>query len=338
MRLKITIKKAPLGCHQMVGKSFSCDDCGLTIGRADNNDLVLPDPENFVSSRHAVVNFSNGEFTIQDLSSNGLFLNQDDGRLGKGNFADLVDGVELRAGNYLLSVEVSDGESPASESEAGKTITQSAPDSENIFSGVSTDDIAEELAIRLGLNGMNETQLRAMPEEITTLIRRCVGSLMDVLSVRRTVKSELKMDYTVIQNNHAKKNNPLKVSANVDEALERMLANPSDAYMEPEQALIEAFADIGDHQVAIMAASLQVYQQVINRFEPEALENDLTEKGAASGRVFSKKIDWWEEYKRNYESIATRGTDNVREAFLRDFSNAYKEKLEALKKERNKKE
>ena len=40
-----------------------------TIGRADDNDLVLPDPENFISRLHANISYEDGRYSISDKST-----------------------------------------------------------------------------------------------------------------------------------------------------------------------------------------------------------------------------------------------------------------------------
>ncbi|MGH8180065.1 MAG: FHA domain-containing protein, partial [Steroidobacteraceae bacterium] len=54
------------------------DEQGGSIGRLDSNDWSLPDPERFVSSRHAVVRFQSGAFCLEDVSTNGTFINAPD--------------------------------------------------------------------------------------------------------------------------------------------------------------------------------------------------------------------------------------------------------------------
>ncbi|GAB3270721.1 type VI secretion system-associated FHA domain protein TagH [Parahaliea aestuarii] len=333
MQLSIKVVRAPTGCHQMVGERFSFVDRGLTFGRAQSNDLVLPDPLSFVSSRHGLVEFSQGRYTVYDQSTNGLFLDGDLVPLGVGNSAELGAVTELRVGEYLLLFEVSEGGVAAAEAPAPKPAAADVISfDQSHHTAVSDDDMAVELALRLGLHGMSESRLHSLPDEVTALLRSCIGNVMEVLSARRQVKQQLKMDNTVIQRSD---NNALKVSATADDAIERMFAKSGDAYLPPEQALVEAFHDIGDHQVAMMAATLQVYQQVVARFEPSALEAKLpAAKGA--GKLFSGKGKLWEDYTNLYESIAANGADSVHEAFLREFSAAYSENLRKLKKERQK--
>ena len=88
------------GCE----KSFA--EKGGTIGRVKDNDWVLPDPERIISSRHAVVQFKNGSYTITDTSANGTYLNGAKEPLGNGNHAPLEDGDRVVIGDYEIAVEI----------------------------------------------------------------------------------------------------------------------------------------------------------------------------------------------------------------------------------------
>lgn len=316
----------------MVGQRFSFDSRGFTLGRSGSNDLILPDPQCFVSSHHAMIMYADGEFIAYDQSSNGLYLNSDVKPLGAGNSAVLTNGTHIKAGDYRLELDVRKSAVAELPLSRETVIQRAVPSDERKQPAVTEGDIATELALRLGLHGMSESKLQSMPDEVITLVRRCISSVMDVLSSRRQVKSQLNIDNTVVQSTH---NNPLKVSASADDAIERMFTKSSDAYLPPEQALVEAFQDIGDHQVAMMAATLQVYQEVVDRFKPAEIEKKL-DKSSSAGGLFAGKRKLWEEYKEGYETIAANGTENVHEAFLHEFSALYSEQLLKLKNERAK--
>jgi len=51
------------------------DQHGGSIGRLESNDWALPDPEKFVSSRHALLSYDGGAFYVEDTSTNGTFIN-----------------------------------------------------------------------------------------------------------------------------------------------------------------------------------------------------------------------------------------------------------------------
>lgn len=82
------------------------DEEGGSIGRRDENDWVLPDPERFISGRHAQIDFSDGDFHITDLSSNGVFINRSAQPLGKNNRVALHDGDTISIGDYQIAVAV----------------------------------------------------------------------------------------------------------------------------------------------------------------------------------------------------------------------------------------
>ena len=79
------------------------DEMGGNIGRAENNQLVLPDPERTISRVHAQVVFRGGRYAIVDRGSNPISIN---GRpLGNGQEAPLQPGDQVQIGGYALKVE-----------------------------------------------------------------------------------------------------------------------------------------------------------------------------------------------------------------------------------------
>ncbi len=47
------------------------DEQGGSVGRTAGNNCVLPDPERFISSKHAMISFQDHRFAITDTSTNG---------------------------------------------------------------------------------------------------------------------------------------------------------------------------------------------------------------------------------------------------------------------------
>jgi type VI secretion system FHA domain protein len=79
---------------------------GGTVGRASNNDWVLPDIKHFVSSHHAKVIFRAGSWLLEDTSRNGVYLNNSEKPLSETGPAKLEDGDRLRIGEYDVLVSV----------------------------------------------------------------------------------------------------------------------------------------------------------------------------------------------------------------------------------------
>jgi len=79
---------------------------GGTIGRAADNDWVLPDQRRYVSSHHARVQCRNGKFLLADLSTNGVYVNDSDKPIGKQGLYALQNGDMIRIGEYEMLVAV----------------------------------------------------------------------------------------------------------------------------------------------------------------------------------------------------------------------------------------
>jgi type VI secretion system protein len=95
------------------GIVFSVD--GGSIGRSADNDWVLPDPLRYVSAHHARVQFRNGRFYLLDLSTNGVFVNDESESVSRRNpdGYPLHNGDVVRIGDYQVVVAVdADAEQP----------------------------------------------------------------------------------------------------------------------------------------------------------------------------------------------------------------------------------
>ena len=71
---------------------------GGTIGRSLQNDWILPDPDRFISGKHATIDFKGGAYYLADISANGVYVNDDCEPIGKGNPRRLFSGDKVRMG------------------------------------------------------------------------------------------------------------------------------------------------------------------------------------------------------------------------------------------------
>lgn len=113
------------------------NETGGTIGRSLQNDWILPDPDRYISGRHATIDFKGGIYYLVDTSSNGVYINGDCEPVGKGNVRRLFNGDVLRFGDFEIHVEIEHGESivmPLDEPESKVR--------EHVASLVSEDSIA----------------------------------------------------------------------------------------------------------------------------------------------------------------------------------------------------
>lgn len=107
------------------------DERGGSIGRLESNDWSLPDAERFVSSRHAVVRFEGGAFCLEDVSTNGTFINAPDQPVSRREPVRLKSGDRLFIGDYEIVVELVESapatEPPAVAIEARPAVASGAP-------------------------------------------------------------------------------------------------------------------------------------------------------------------------------------------------------------------
>ncbi|MDH3533828.1 MAG: type VI secretion system-associated FHA domain protein TagH, partial [Gammaproteobacteria bacterium] len=85
------------------------DAGGGTIGRSLQNDWILPDPDRYISGRHATIDFRGGIYYLVDTSTNGVYLNGDCEPIGKGNPRRLFNGDKLRLGDFEIEVSIDEG-------------------------------------------------------------------------------------------------------------------------------------------------------------------------------------------------------------------------------------
>ena len=76
------------------------------IGRGQDNDWTMPDPDRVLSKKHCVIAFRNGGWAIADTSTNGTFLNRESEPLGPGQVRNLNDGDRIRFGAYEIEVRI----------------------------------------------------------------------------------------------------------------------------------------------------------------------------------------------------------------------------------------
>ncbi|MGL4497335.1 MAG: type VI secretion system-associated FHA domain protein, partial [Beijerinckiaceae bacterium] len=77
---------------------------GIDIGRDQYLDWVLPDPTRFISGKHCEIRYSDGQYWLRDVSTNGTFVNRNEFRIDGAHA--LKDGDRLEIGRYIIGVRV----------------------------------------------------------------------------------------------------------------------------------------------------------------------------------------------------------------------------------------
>lgn len=77
---------------------------GISIGRKKENDWSLPDNTRFISGRHVSITYEGEGYMIEDVSTNGTFINGTTARI-EGKRA-LENGDTIRIGSYIVAVDI----------------------------------------------------------------------------------------------------------------------------------------------------------------------------------------------------------------------------------------
>ena len=474
--LIVTIIKSP-GMAAVPEPTKTVGKDGITIGRGKNNHWILPDPDRYLSTRHAEIICENSIFYVVDRSTNGTFLNETSESIGKDNQRELKDGDRIIVGDYVLEVSASAANQESSESLNGingpfaEQPVQPLPEPDQILDdpfdnpvaplavtpaidysmdeallpdnevldpleminksrampagydlnlstqGDSADvlshamtlpevipddwdstpafndtavvepasvvqsdialhqpidmpapsvapvkepqpvmlqqqnagankpeqvipaaksppqtlssDTADDLLEALGLNkaDLSTQQLQQLNQVIGEFVRESIDGLIKVLGSRSSIKNEFRMSVTTIQ---SAENNPLKFSANVDDAIENMFVKSGKAYKDPVTSVKEGIETIADHQFSVLAGMRSAFNHLLERFNPELLEAKF-DKQKNNNLLSSKKSRYWESYIENYKEIIKDRDDSFQYLFGDDFVQAYEKQMNKLR-------
>lgn len=121
---------------------------GGTIGRSLNNDWILPDPDKFISGKHATIDCKGGIYYIVDISTNGVYVNDERKPIGKGNPRRLFNGDHLHLGDFEIQVSIDEGEDLEMPAEPKATVV---PD--------HIEQLVEEDLIKTGVQLLDEDEI-----------------------------------------------------------------------------------------------------------------------------------------------------------------------------------
>jgi type VI secretion system FHA domain protein len=416
-------------------KEFGRD--GGTIGRSLESDWVLPDGQRYLSSRHASIDFRSGSYYIVDTSTNGVYVNDSEQPVGRGNPQRLFSGDRIRLGEYEIGVEIDDedgeigdddhvdpveraqrvpppdptradlvqaheitavgiemfideeaeadsirvatklaGDSlrleddpppskhagtPAADSpvrgksasptpskqavpapkapEAAQPATPKAAAAaaaapaargpqpvETAAAAFGSRAVSGELldaffrGAGLGPQNLDDKQAEQALLRLGQVIREMVLGLNENVHVRVEQKHSLKIPNAT---NQLRDNNPLKFAAGVEEAITNLVLRPSSEYLQPVDAVREAFTEIKQHQQRVLAALRVAIAAYIGRLDPDELESKFSggKRGGLMGAA--QKLKYWDLYRDLYQVVAQGQPGQLPQQFLEEMARAY---------------
>jgi type VI secretion system protein ImpI len=189
-----------------------------------------------------------------------------------------------------------------------------------------TGDLAAVLAAA-GLQNVPVTP--ELAQKFGEILRVVVSGVMDVLRSRHQVKDEFRMRMTYFR---PVDNNPLKFSVNVEDALHNLLVKRNEAYLGPVEAFQDAFDDLRNHQLAMLAGMRVAFESTLAEFAPDRLQEQFDRRlGKNSVFAVAAKMRYWDLFREHREEIARDPDAAFRRLFGDAFTRAYEEQLKRLK-------
>lgn len=180
--------------------------------------------------------------------------------------------------------------------------------------GITAPPPADPLAV---LNGLGAA------------FRAFVGGLRRIMIARAAIKGEFRIDQTMIQ---AIGNNPLKFSADDQDAMAALLGVGRRIEMSAEHAVGEAMRDIRLHELAMATAMQQAVRDLIAGLAPERVA-DRSPAGALDFLPWRRAARRWEAYRALHRATAQALTDDFDNLFGTSFMRAYERAMSEISAE-----
>ena len=171
---------------------------------------------------------------------------------------------------------------------------------------------------------------RELAASFGSILKVVVDGLRDVLRAREELKDQFRLKITTYGR---RENNPIKFSANTEDALHNLLVRHNPAYLEPVEAFEGAFDDLRIHQMAMLAGLRAGYEAMLASFDPDALEQKF-ERYAKRGGLLggATKQRYWELYRDIFQEMAGDADDSFRTLFGKAFGEGYEQQALLLKR------
>jgi predicted component of type VI protein secretion system len=170
-----------------------------------------------------------------------------------------------------------------------------------------------------GVSAPSSADPVATMEGLGAAFRALVGGLRETLIARAAVKSEFRIEQTMIR---ARGNNPLKFAASDNDALAALLGTGRETGIPPATAIAESLRDIRLHEIATMAAMQSAVHSLMREMAPAKLR----EEGGAGGLLpAQRKARAWDAYEAQHARITQALADDFDSVFGRAFARAYEQ-------------
>jgi predicted component of type VI protein secretion system len=268
---------------------------GGTIGRLPDNDWVFPDP--YVSGRHALIRYLNGEYYIEDTSTNGVAINSPENRISR------TDPHPLRHGDVLY----------VDAYEIGVSIEPAAVQEGDPFKRLWQDP---SRALSASVSGADDTELQfeeldLAPEDLLATPTAAKGD-----AGKHAVPGAADRNTQRFAPDQAPRSTPPDDNPPREPATKAGTEGPGLS-LDPR------------YPAQAMSAMRLAFQSMLAQFDPDRLQEDFDRQISRDSKLGAPaKMRYWDLYRDRYAIVARDADGAFRSLFAAAFSAACEENPE----------
>ena len=193
-------------------------------------------------------------------------------------------------------------------------------------SGPGGDALLAAFLAGAGLQAAHPAQPEALMRSLGATFRALVSGIRQALIARSAIKGEFRIEQTMIR---ARGNNPLKFSADDDDALTALLGLGRRVETGPEAAVADALRDMRLHELATMAAMQDAVRALLAQLDPARLKSEA-EGGGMTLLPAQKKARAYDAYEKLHATVTRALSDDFDSVFGKSFARAYETALREI--------
>lgn len=164
--------------------------------------------------------------------------------------------------------------------------------------------------------------------EMGESVNLLLTGLMDTLQKRADFKQSNRLLHTSFKR---QENNPLKFSANFEDAIHNLYHRKSNSFLSSQRAIQEAFSDIDKHEKAMISGVHGAVKGVMQALNPDGFATNETDEGLFE-RWYSikKKANYWQHYESLFYELENE-LKQEQPFYLDDFIKHYEASLKGIR-------
>ena len=196
---------------------------------------------------------------------------------------------------------------------------------------VPGDDLLAAFLRGTGLPDARPTDPVAAMGALGAAFRELIFGLRQAMIARSAIKGEFRIEQTMIR---SRGNNPLKFSADDDDAMLALLGAGRRTEMGAAEAVADALRDVRLHEIATIAAMRSTVRGMISRFDPVKLRL-AAEQGGLNLVPVQRKARAWDAFEALFTQTSQALTNDFDGVFGRAFARAYEQALKETREREN---